>query len=327
MSGLRLRKLARIHQCNEVLEKLTCKHSVLGEQASATTQLVRFLPGLQNGRAGQSWQALCKSSKVWFISSVTDISHAGQYPPPSTTSEETLSTRFDGIDTTVYVRQHVTTTLNALIMLYRNNPNRGDLLSENPCVPTILAPHVEPGFALFTDDVYYQNNGMMMPQKYKVAPLPSVTNGKIFLQRRDADLYLLEQPPIVVVDEGNSSRLATNDEIHENTGTEVIECSRPDCKKELAQIDAIESAYLADISPVMPPVAAISGVSDSVTTTAKASQATGPIGIELSAATAAIASSTEPVETGSSEHPVYSAALHNHHVRHHAEAHKHRGHH
>jgi len=210
-------------------------------------------------------------------------------------------------------------------MLYRNNPNRGDLLSENPCVPTILAPHVEPGFALFTDDVYYQNNGMMMPQKYKVAPLPSVTNGKIFLQRRDADLYLLEQP--LVVDEGNSSRLATNDEIRESTGAEVIECLQPDCKDELAQIDAVESAYLADISPVMPPVAATSGQSDSATTTEKVSQTTEPVRVELSAATAAIASSTEPIETESSEHLVTSAALHAHRIQNHAQVHKHHGHH
>jgi hypothetical protein len=78
---------------------------------------------------------------------------------------------------TVFVRQHLTSTINSIVINWKSIPvipGDPDLLTANPCWPATLFPDAEPGFALRNDDPYYSLIPTW-PRIYTVAPDSLIT--------------------------------------------------------------------------------------------------------------------------------------------------------
>lgn len=136
-----------------------------------------------------------------------------------------------------------------------------NLLTANPCWPQVLSPDAEPGFALFAHDPYY-HAGMPNPGSYAAPPAASITQSKTPPMRRGLPLEIRivddadADGPIVTVDEGNSTRRASDEEMSRYAN--IYKCKDSECSEETSQIrewltaaekqyEEVLSAKLADM--------------------------------------------------------------------------------
>lgn len=103
----------------------------------------------------------------------------GAIPPPVTTSTSTIRIYVGLFTDTVWVQEHLTSTVTSIVMDWKSIPvvaGDPDLLTANDCWPRTLYPDAEPGFALLADDGYYFREGIpFFAYRYTTAPAASVT--------------------------------------------------------------------------------------------------------------------------------------------------------
>jgi hypothetical protein len=210
-------------------------------------QYIRWLPASQNKGAGQYWNGLCgnydKETKT----------EGG--PIDASTCTEIISTIF---------------TVDAMVMNF--DKVYGDILEDNPCLPIPLTD--DPGFALLTYDPWYEDddNDTHSPEDYKKSPWKNLISsaGQTVPRNEPAKrwgeggintarvLDLLTNlpssgyiptlpvdfdPKNLVVDEGNSSRRATPEELFESLG--LIKCTSPTCEEERRALGQFTSPTLS----------------------------------------------------------------------------------
>ncbi|ROT38620.1 hypothetical protein SODALDRAFT_166691 [Sodiomyces alkalinus F11] len=112
-----------------------------------------------------------------------------------------------------------------------------DHLRQNPCLPS-LHHFDDPGFALLTNDPWYQTGSgtTMNSARYQVAPPHSVTQGLTPLRRAldDVEIYFSDEDGFGIVQDRNQSRRATPEELREHLG--ILPCLSPDCIEEKAAL-------------------------------------------------------------------------------------------
>jgi chitinase len=261
------RKIHAISECSRVRNCSKCLTSLdrdewppFAFQYNPATQLIRFLSQYQNKAAGQLWRQLCTT------------------PAARTTTTETGIT-YEGI---CYQTEHVTYTINAMTMRYINMPSLFDYgLAENSCVPWTLT--TDSGYALLTDDWYYaysaspddfRNRG-----NYQYPPPSSLTQGKSQPRLFPAKKRWLHEPfedyvdvNDIIVDEGNTTRRATDEELLETHG--VLRCVSDNCKAELNALGVTEDELQKLQQRETSPATAIAHVTQ--TSAALATAATAP---------------------------------------------------
>lgn len=177
------------------------------------TRVADFLasvPADQNGgvpnHKGSGWRGFCK------------------FPPKKEISVEGGPVRnLGGYDeATIIVSTMI--TLNVMSYTWTNvKPPAGDRygLTANVCRPSVLTKDVR--FAIMTDDPYYGN---LRVGDFNLDP----GTRTIGVKRPDYKRYELAEG-FIVVDEGNSTRLASDEEIETELG--YTKCKRADCAEEL----------------------------------------------------------------------------------------------
>ncbi|CZT06465.1 uncharacterized protein RAG0_12166 [Rhynchosporium agropyri] len=202
-------------------------------------QWIRLIPGDQNGSAGQLFRGVCPPNyKLGPLQGFRELK--------SLKGCRRVVRRF------AVTR---TATTNVLRMKFINMPNVvDDGIPENPCYPKTLVP--DPGFALLANDPWYQRNAgnKQYTAGYRKAPLPRIIAGKVNrpgYSKRSSDDNDFD-PDGIKVDEGNSTRKATDQELFEGLG--FLRCENGDCRGELEEL-GIESAPFDGPDPTAPPAA------------------------------------------------------------------------
>lgn len=119
----------------------------------------------------------------------------------------------------------VTTKVRAMSMRFDNMPvyQDGSGLATNPCWPQILndPPNVEKGFALYRGDAFYVvDQGRYGNIQYAQNFVPAeYTQGKTMPTKRS--LVYLADEGLMVLDEGNSSRAISPEELEDEEVDEV----------------------------------------------------------------------------------------------------------
>ncbi|KAH7317110.1 hypothetical protein B0I35DRAFT_504515 [Stachybotrys elegans] len=139
-----------------------------------------------------------------------------------------------------------TRTRTVVSMSFINMPALRDYgIPDNPCWPEMLVP--DPGFALMTNDPWYNAHptNKKYTQLYQHRPGPEFTSGK----KSRPGYNLAVDPEDIVVDEGNSTRQATEEELFENYG--FLQCKDSECKDEMEElgVDYLPRINLHDIEP------------------------------------------------------------------------------
>lgn len=180
-------------------------------QQGAPLGYVRLLPGSQNGKVANDkmsgWKGFCK------------------YPPQKQVKVEggPIVVIGDVVYETVYTS--TITTLKVMSYEYTSMPNYPgdkDGLTTNPGWPKTLTD--DPGFALLANDPYYPQPALW---PYRTGPPASLTQGKT-KPKRDR-IWFDEEFLAGVVDEGNSSRRATPEEMLDELN--ILQCEG-DCSNE-----------------------------------------------------------------------------------------------
>ncbi|KAL3472712.1 hypothetical protein BJX99DRAFT_262030 [Aspergillus californicus] len=188
---------------------------------------IHLLPGSQNGGVANSglggWKGFCK------------------YPPEKQVKVEGGPIQVVG--DIIYVTSITSsiTTINVMDYSFFNMgaPQADEwLLTDNPCYPSTLTQ--DPGFALLTWDPYYGGVPPRLP--YSEPPTALYTSGKTKPSKRDwfsEDAYphfvTDGQTDKILVDEGNSTREATDEEMLQHFG--LLKCRTKDCAEELDEHD------------------------------------------------------------------------------------------
>lgn len=262
---------------------------------AANGQWVRYLPAAQNRGAGQYFNRVCNSN-----------------PPAHNGPAQGGPTLFS----TCTIEIPRTYSVNAFSFSFINMPNQADDgIPVNPCLPSITA---DAGFALFTDDAWYGAAPHINPKKSdyasaipaaltanKVAPRPvGPYKRDIFLPAPSPEDSVFQDPDRLFIDEGNSSRKASDDELWEHLG--LIRCQDKECSHEKEVLGHGEQELQSKEIPI----------------TATSAPAVSRI---------ASASQTSPVTGGSPWTPVAQATqLPEHsrkrnHLHRHRDSHHHRG--
>lgn len=197
---------------------------------------VRFLPGDQNGGIPSDseggWKGICK------------------FPPEKQVQKEggPITDMGNYYLMTTYTSTII--TLNVMSYTWKNvNPAVGDPygLAENVCRPSVLTGDV--GYALQTDDSWY---GGWAPTTYNKDP-GSLTKG-VSQPKYKRDRTGEEDSMVVfdfssedgedgatrmLVNDGNSTRLATDEELQEQLG--YVRCKTPDCAEELDELRLMQA--------------------------------------------------------------------------------------
>ncbi|SPQ21515.1 573ac707-bdbf-4043-aed7-ea8e4da8fe9b [Thermothielavioides terrestris] len=209
---------------------------------------IRFLPGAQNLGAGQLFNGVCDDRPPVQTLNRRMVNHDYNACPPWESWTSTLRTQY-----------------NVLELQFVNTPSYpGDPwgLRANPCWPSTLID--DPGFALFLEDPWYNNNKAKRAYgraNYPDPPPPAVTQGKVnhpgWNRKRSgaadgADDEVFVDPDELVVVDGNSSRRITEDELREHYG--IVRCRDPECRAE--QLAAGVQSALTLLPPRTAPPAA-----------------------------------------------------------------------
>lgn len=208
----------------------------------AGQQWIRQLPGSQNEGAGSLFKGVCPED--------ADIKN-------HLTNLKVTAVQKQGCRVTTHYTVTQVLTWPALSLDFINMPvyaNDKDGLTTNPCWPSSLED--DPGFALLLTDPWYlsdpglQGYGLL---NYDKPPANSVTAGKII--RPDWNKRALFgdgfDPDDVIVDEGNSTRKATDEELARHLG--FRRCAEKDCAAEKEAM-GMESAMVRGVpntSPVL----------------------------------------------------------------------------
>ncbi|KAJ6153684.1 hypothetical protein N7470_006643 [Penicillium chermesinum] len=204
------------------------------QKGSPYVQWIRFVPSSANRKAGQLWKGICGK-------------------PKKQTKWEGGPIR-DGTCTTV---KSVIYTLNAMSMYFKNVFSHPGL-DDNPCLPIITD---DPGFALFTQDACTipfssLTAGHKMPRGWwsKIAKRSDQEDEQRWVEMETEIFEALEEvaegtyipvqqmdfdPEKVIIDEGNSSRYATPQELWEELG--LLKCRSYNCEKERAAVGHYEA--------------------------------------------------------------------------------------
>ncbi|KUI60196.1 Chitotriosidase-1 [Cytospora mali] len=257
---------------------------------------IRFLPGDQNGgipNDGEGgWQGICK------------------FPPQKRVAKEGGPITDMG---NYYLMTSYTSTiitLNVMSYTWKNvNPPAGDPygLTANVCRPSVLTADV--GYALQTDDPWY---GGRRVNAYNLDP-GALTVGKsqptyrrnkrgqedgmvVFDFNEDDEGDGLR----VTADDGNSTRLATDEEIEE---LGYVRCNTPDCWEELEELRQMQ----AEASIATETAAVVGSATDLVQASATATATlvgASTTGLEATRPTLVAFSGTQKTSTGSGPLPV-----------------------
>jgi hypothetical protein len=121
-------------------------------------------------------------------------------------------------------------------------------LTVNPCWPSVLTGDM--GYALLTDDAWYKSQSIVVGDDYKSDPGPRAQGVIRPRYKREVDILqgLELADGNIIVDNGNSSRLLSDEEI-ELLGYE--RCATPECEAELAVLLKQQAA----LTPSVPIVA------------------------------------------------------------------------
>jgi chitinase len=123
-----------------------------------------------------------------------------------------------------------------------------DGITQNPCWPSTLVP--DPGFALLLQDPWYNlhaNDRLEGQYYYSEPPGPFYTQGKVprfGYNKRDGLVDMDGEnvdPDEIIVNEGNSTRKATDEELLERFG--YLRCADGDCAAEREAL-GLESAVI-----------------------------------------------------------------------------------
>lgn len=225
---------------------------------------IRFLPGTQNGGAGQLFNGICADK------------------PPTRTTNRAMVQRGGGVGCRPWESwtSTVVTAYNVLDLQFQGlvpNPADPYALIANPCWPSTLVN--DPGFALMTEDYYYDNNPQAKAfarASYPNAPAFAVTQGKVNrpgynkVKRDgsglDGDPSEWADPEDIVVVTANSTRKATPEELFEAFG--VLRCEDEGCVKEQEALGIASAVRLLPPSTTVPTTPAkATPVVDSIFTT------------------------------------------------------------
>ncbi|ERT01646.1 hypothetical protein HMPREF1624_02898 [Sporothrix schenckii ATCC 58251] len=124
-------------------------------------QLVRFVPGKQNQRAGGMWKGVCFNGPVKELSDREFQDRVARSPHTNVIHDTNLVQT----EAAITVDQRPEFTINS----WGPPSSPDDGLGSNPCWPSAIAP-LDPGFALLTYDKYYDTHPM--PYNYLAAYVP-----------------------------------------------------------------------------------------------------------------------------------------------------------
>jgi len=189
-------------------------------QGRNNNQWIRLIPGADNGGAGSLFRGVC------------------QDPPDShTTNLEHIGDENNGCRSTEHYRVTKVITRPVLTLAFEGMPAfADDGITDNPCWPSTLIN--DPGFALLLEDPWYNfrpNYRALGRRSYAAPPGAFYTQGKVnrpgYNKKRDSiSVNDNVDPDDIVVNEGNSTRKATDEELLEHFG--YLRCSDKDCSAE-----------------------------------------------------------------------------------------------
>jgi chitinase len=205
-------------------------------------QYIRFAPGSQNGGAGSL-----------FGLSFCDFDDDGDLPQMRTSEVHDGSRVVGGLIRQITKYKAVTVRSQVVITFDAAVSNQGGNwgLSANPCWPSKLV-NDDPGFALLTDDSYYQDAGHAVAKAYNhnyagLIPQDILNSASAEgfsrldgWRKRSLSSHMLD-PDAWVVDQGNSTRAATDEELERELG--ILRCASADCRDEMVAF-GIESAVV-----------------------------------------------------------------------------------
>ncbi|KAH8160820.1 hypothetical protein CIB48_g7423, partial [Xylaria polymorpha] len=204
--------------------------------AERPKQYIRFSPGKQNSGAGS-------------IFHLNFCGHDNQGNlPVERINERYVSDRVVGGLKRRVTQYKAQVTRRAVSIDFINvvDPDGVAGLQVNPCWPEVLLE--DPGFALLTDDPYYQRHRDV--QRYAKANYPGLIPQDVLMghvaqqgyRKRDEKSHDLD-PEAWLLDDGNSTRHATKDELMEDLG--ILRCDSADCHEEMQEL-GIESALVVE---------------------------------------------------------------------------------
>jgi chitinase len=213
--------------------------------AVSPKQYIRFAPGGQNGGAGSLF-------KLGFCKYGAD----GKLPVESSNLHFSTTRVVGGLvrDVSIYfaktTRSVVRIDFDAAVI----DPDGIAGLQDNPCWPKVLLD--DPGFALLTDDPYYQGAGRAVARTFAKSNYPDLIPSDVLLnnkpqtgfRKRNEDSHDLD-PDGWVYDNGNSTRPLTDNELEE---VGIIRCSSADCHDEMQAL-GIETAIVEQATVTGPP--------------------------------------------------------------------------
>ncbi|KAF5502647.1 Chitotriosidase-1 [Colletotrichum aenigma] len=225
-------------------------------QARDSRTWIRLIRNTENGGAGQIWKGVCPPDMVKKEHGARSI------------SEEVIGCR----TTTVYeVTADATQTVFEMDFTNMGGMPGDYGVTENPCWPKTLVN--DPGFALLTDDPWYDRvtgrdtNGALR-KAYAKAPEPNVIAGKVSqaswgytsrkrkrVRKRNSETgdlnFVIDEnalargnepgPDDLRVDEGNSTRRPTEEELLEHFG--YLACKDKSCSHEMEELGYASLPY------------------------------------------------------------------------------------
>lgn len=218
-------------------------------------QWIRLVPGAQNGGAGQLFRGVCPAKYKMS---------------PEQNKRLLRVVRNCKRLVSKYVVTRTATT-KVMKMKFINMPNLADDgIPDNPCYPKTLID--DPGFALMTNDPWYNAHpaSKRNTRLYRNAPGANIIAGKTnrpgYNKRDDEEDFNPEHfnPDDVWVDEGNSTRKATDGELFDHLG--FLRCENGDCEAELGDIGVKSLPFINPSSTVPIEVVAYATPADALPT-------------------------------------------------------------
>ncbi|KAK6000837.1 hypothetical protein QM012_003562 [Aureobasidium pullulans] len=187
---------------------------------TADKAFVRLINSHDNGGAGAAL----------FPLDICSHDSGGKLP---TSTSDSFSKLIHGQaqDTAIYER-HLTVTIGHMSIKFINIPNLpDDGITANKCFPSVLRD--DPGFALMLRDSWYNghpNDRVFGLASYNKAPSANVIGTNV-AQPNHFKRNSYFDPDDIILDDGNSTRKATDQELAEEFG--FYRCESSDCRKEL----------------------------------------------------------------------------------------------
>jgi chitinase len=186
----------------------------------AEKAFVRLINEHDNGGAGRS------------LFPLNICHHDAQGKLPTSTSDKFSRFIDSGGQRTAIYERRLTVTIAHLSIKFENMPGLADDgIIDNKCFPSVLRN--DPGFALMLRDSWYNGHAadkVFGLANYPKSPSPAVIGNNV----AQANFYKRDSyfdPDDIILDDGNSTRKATDEELADEFG--FYRCDSSDCKKEL----------------------------------------------------------------------------------------------